>query len=178
LVSATSRLGTGKWQTFFYSVLLITPYTAPIKLQEVQLHLLLHLFNHLEQVQKRPTQSPATAVRNILVQLFSPKSLRFLRFAKNFCAFGAVSKKMAASALLTETLRFLGNPCAYCAFFKNPALTNRLLCLVIAFFYDFCMRKSFMPVIFAKTVCLKTPRFCIPHLCLKRTKESERMGQT
>jgi hypothetical protein len=35
----------------------------------VELHLHIHLFNHLEQVQKSHAQSPATAVRNILVHV-------------------------------------------------------------------------------------------------------------
>jgi hypothetical protein len=92
---------------------MITPYTAPIKLQVVQLHLRLHLFNHLEQVQKRPTQSPATAVRNILIP----------RFSQNPCASCDLLKTSTPLAIFKE----LGGSRA---FIRNSALSWKSLRLL------------------------------------------------
>ncbi len=89
----------------------------------------------------------------------SPKSLRFHRF----------SKILAALALLSETLRFL-------RFLQKPRANQPAALLsyrIFAMLFACKIPASFMPVILPRLFA-----FCIPHLCLKRTKESERMGQT
>jgi hypothetical protein len=135
----------------FYSVLLITPYTAPIKLQVQFNCVFVSIYSIvLNRFSKGlPTQSPATAVRNILIP----------RFSQNPCASTDFSKFLAAPALLAETLRFLGNPHAYSAFFKNPAPTNRLFCLVIAFFLWFLHAKIFYASNFCQDCLLKNTPF-------------------
>jgi hypothetical protein len=118
---------------------------------------------YLEQVQKRPTQSPATDVRNILIPRFSQnpctscallKTSAPLALSKNSTGSRAFIRNSALSWKSLRLLRFLQKPRAN----KPAALLSYRI-----FFYDFCMRKSFMPVGFSKTVCLKTPCFCIPH---------------